>query len=42
MYGADAKVQGGHFAALEKPALLMQDLEDFIKQVWQGKASSSL
>lgn len=28
-------VQGGHFAALEQPELLLKDLEDFIAQVWQ-------
>ncbi|KAK5193470.1 hypothetical protein LTR92_006839 [Exophiala xenobiotica] len=25
---------GGHFAALEKPEVLMADVEDFVKQVW--------
>ncbi|KAF2112622.1 Alpha/Beta hydrolase protein [Lophiotrema nucula] len=25
---------GGHFAAMEKPELLWQDVEDFVKQVW--------
>ncbi|KAK4940405.1 hypothetical protein LTR10_019511 [Elasticomyces elasticus] len=28
---------GGHFAALEKPEVLMADVEDFAKQVWQRK-----
>lgn len=27
--------QGGHFAAMEKPALLLDDVEQFVKQVWQ-------
>ena len=27
--------EGGHFAAMEKPKLLAQDVEDFIKQVWK-------
>lgn len=26
--------QGGHFAALEQPELLLADVEDFVKQVW--------
>jgi len=26
--------KGGHFAALEQPQLLMQDLEEFIQKVW--------
>ncbi|KAI1617161.1 Alpha/Beta hydrolase protein [Exophiala viscosa] len=30
---------GGHFAALEKPEVLMADVEDFAKQVWQRKIS---
>ncbi|KEF61011.1 uncharacterized protein A1O9_02575 [Exophiala aquamarina CBS 119918] len=25
---------GGHFAALERPKVLVQDVEDFVKQVW--------
>jgi len=28
---------GGHFAALEKPDLLMADLEDYITQIWPVK-----
>ncbi|KAF2099943.1 alpha/beta-hydrolase [Rhizodiscina lignyota] len=28
--------KGGHFAALERPEVLLQDLEDFIKQVWKN------
>lgn len=28
---------GGHFAALEKPQELLQDLEDFVKEVWPVK-----
>ncbi|KAK6384931.1 hypothetical protein LTS17_002494 [Exophiala oligosperma] len=27
--------EGGHFAAMEKPGELLQDVEDFVKQVWQ-------
>lgn len=27
--------EGGHFAAMEKPELFLQDIEDFIKQVWK-------
>ncbi|KAF2093297.1 alpha/beta-hydrolase [Rhizodiscina lignyota] len=27
--------KGGHFAALEKPELLLGDVEDFVKQVWK-------
>jgi microsomal epoxide hydrolase len=26
--------QGGHFAALERPDVLVKDIEDFIAQVW--------
>ena len=26
--------QGGHFAALEKPEVLLQDVGDFIEQEW--------
>lgn len=26
---------GGHFAALEKPEELLQDVEDFVKQIWK-------
>lgn len=26
---------GGHFAALEKPDVLLKDLEDFISEVWK-------
>jgi microsomal epoxide hydrolase len=29
------KRQGGHFAALEQPELLLGDLEDFVRQVWK-------
>ncbi|KAH7043770.1 Alpha/Beta hydrolase protein [Macrophomina phaseolina] len=28
--------EGGHFAALEKPYLLLADTEDFVKSVWAG------
>jgi hypothetical protein len=27
--------QGGHFAALEQPELLMEDIKQFVEQVWQ-------
>lgn len=27
-------VKGGHFAALERPEALLEDIEDFIAQVW--------
>lgn len=27
--------EGGHFAALERPKLFTQDMEDFIKEVWK-------
>ncbi|TVY82933.1 putative epoxide hydrolase [Lachnellula suecica] len=27
---------GGHFAALEQPALLLQDIKDFVAQVWKS------
>ena len=30
-------MQGGHFAALELPHVLAQDVEDFVKQVWPVK-----
>lgn len=30
---ANAK-QGGHFAAMEKPEVLLKDVEDFVAQVW--------
>ena len=26
---------GGHFAAMEKPEVFVQDMEDFIKEVWK-------
>lgn len=28
--------EGGHFAAMEKPKLFVQDIEDFIKEVWKN------
>lgn len=31
-------VKGGHFAAMENPELLLDDVEEFISQVW-SKAS---
>ena len=27
--------EGGHFAALEKPKVFAQDIEDFVKEVWK-------
>lgn len=27
--------QGGHFAALEEPEVLLGDVEDFLAQVWE-------
>ncbi|KAK5080421.1 hypothetical protein LTR70_008853 [Exophiala xenobiotica] len=27
--------EGGHFAAMEKPKLFAQDMEDFVKEVWK-------
>ena len=27
--------EGGHFAAMEKPKLIAQDLEDFVMEVWK-------
>ena len=32
---------GGHFAALEKPEVLLRDVEDFIKEVWPGVSGRS-
>jgi hypothetical protein len=34
--GADetSRSQGGHFAALEKPAVLLADIEEFLAQEW--------
>ncbi|KZF25282.1 alpha/beta-hydrolase [Xylona heveae TC161] len=29
--------KGGHFAALEQPKVMLQDIEDFIAQVWSGR-----
>jgi len=29
---------GGHFAAMEKPDELVQDIEDFVAQVWKGES----
>lgn len=29
--------QGGHFAAMETPELLANDVEDFVKAVWPVK-----
>lgn len=26
--------EGGHFAAMEKPALFVKDMEDFVSEVW--------
>lgn len=34
---ANPFLQGGHFAAMEKPAEIMADIEDFVKQVWPVK-----
>jgi microsomal epoxide hydrolase len=28
--------QGGHFAAMEKPEVLLADIQDFISQVWKN------
>lgn len=28
--------EGGHFAAMEKPELLLQDVEDFVQDAWPG------
>jgi hypothetical protein len=28
-------LQGGHFVAVEQPAALIKDVEDFIAQVWK-------
>lgn len=28
------RIQGGHFAALERPADMLSDIEDFIKVAW--------
>lgn len=33
---SDTVLQGGHFAALEEPEALLNDVEEFIKQVWEG------
>ncbi|KAK5102725.1 hypothetical protein LTS08_003525 [Lithohypha guttulata] len=35
---------GGHFAAMEKPEVLVEDVESFVKQVWKasGSIASSL
>jgi hypothetical protein len=30
-------IQGGHFAALEQPELIIQDLDEFVQQVWPVK-----
>lgn len=30
-------IQGGHFAALEQPELIIQDVEEFVQQVWPVK-----
>ena len=32
----DRTQQGGHFAAMEKPDVLLQDVEDFVNQVWSS------
>ena len=28
--------KGGHFAALEQPEVLWQDIEDFVAEFWPG------
>jgi len=28
--------QGAHFAAMEKPEAMAQDIEEFVTQVWGG------
>ncbi|KAF2808191.1 epoxide hydrolase 1 [Mytilinidion resinicola] len=35
-------IKGGHFAAMEQPSLLLQDIEEFVQQVWPGISSSRL
>lgn len=30
---------GGHFAAIEKPNVLADDVEEFVKEVWGGRSS---
>lgn len=30
-------MSGGHFAAMEEPESMLQDVEDFVKQVWTKK-----
>lgn len=37
IYGDDilADHQGGHFAALEQPELLWENLQDFLKTAWK-------
>jgi hypothetical protein len=30
-----ADIQGGHFAALEQPELLWEDLQEFLKVAWK-------
>ena len=27
--------EGGHFAAMEKPEVLLKDIEEFVAQVWE-------
>ena len=34
-------LQGGHFAALEVPKLLLQDLEDFVAAAWASSNHES-
>jgi hypothetical protein len=29
-------IQGGHFAALERPADMKKDVTNFVEQVWPG------
>jgi hypothetical protein len=28
--------QGGHFAALERPKVLLDDIEEFVKEHWKA------
>ncbi|KAI9664237.1 MAG: hypothetical protein M1831_002416 [Alyxoria varia] len=39
--GTVEKVRGGHFAALERPEVLAQDVEDFVAEIWSKKTGSS-
>jgi microsomal epoxide hydrolase len=35
-------MEGGHFAAMERPDLFVKDMEDFVGEVWPKAAAGKL